>query len=152
MQSAQLPKISLLFKRLSLQKPAQRIENIKSNFNELIPDKIIKQVARIKRDTVKENASDINLKDGGVLKKSNLINLRNSQKDDHVFSPDVSSQDNSSHSLRKTRIESNIHAELINLFSTSSIPKLLRNDYGLCIIENVLQSNFIINIYSFRFQ
>lgn len=138
MQSTQLPKISLLFKKRSLLKPILNLSNTNTNFTELIPDKITKQVARIKRETVKENASDINLKDGGVLKKSSLINLRANLKNDHNYPENFNSQNNSSHTLRKIRIESNIHAELVNLFSTSSIPKLLRNDYALWIIGNVI--------------
>lgn len=137
MQSTQLPKISLIFSRKSLQIPLQNISKINSDFKELIPDKILKQISRIKRDTSKENASDISLKDGGILKKNCLLNLRANKKDKTDIFESKASHSNDSHTLRKTRIESNIHAELINLFSTSLIPKLLRTDYALFIIENV---------------
>ena len=42
-----------------------------------------------------------------------------------------------SQNLRKRRIESNIHSELINFFASGLVPTLLRSDYALWSIVRV---------------
>ena len=138
MQFVQLPKLAFRFKKLFNQGPLD-VHNacnnhLRINFNELIPDKVSKQVERMKRVQAKENATDINLKNGEVLKISSLLNIKNTTKSS-ISSVDTSA--NNVYSLRKMRIESAISTELINFFSSSSVPKLLRNDFSLWSIDNV---------------
>lgn len=136
MQFTQLPKISLTFKKVCYQQPASEINLLNIKFKDLIPEKISKQVNRMNRAQLKENASEINLRDGNVLKISSLLNVKSDakakkQSDEsrlQIFTP---------HSLRKLRIESSIQAEIINFFSSAFVPKILRNEYALWIIDAV---------------
>ena len=138
MQFVQLPKLTLHFKKVFSQNqieiPLHGMNQSRINFNELVPDKITKQIARMKRSQAKENATDINLKNGDVLKISTLLTMKNSSKS-RAFSLDDSEK--TIHSIRKIRIESAISSESIKFFSSSSVPKLLRNDFSIWSIDNV---------------
>lgn len=138
MQFVHLPKLTLHFKKVfnpnQINIPINFSNQIRINFNELIPDKVSKQVERMKRSQAKESSTDINLRNGDVLKMSSLSNMKNNA------SSRINLNDNSdktSYSLRKIRIESAISTELINFFSSSSVPKLLRNDFSIWSIDNV---------------
>lgn len=138
MQFVQLPKLNFRFKKILTQPPidisTNELKNLRMNFNELIPDKVSKQVQRMKRIQIKESATDISLKNGAVLKMSSLLNMKSESKG-KISSMDTPGK--SVYSLRKMRIESAISTELINFFSSSSAPKLLRNDFSLWSIDSV---------------
>lgn len=150
MRFVHLPKLSLHFKKVVNQNqidiPISSINQIRINFNELIPDKISKQVERIKRSQAKESAADINLRNGDVLKMSSLSNMKNNAK---RRTNSIDNPDKTTYSLRKTRIESAIATELTNFFSSSSVPKLLRNDFSIWSIDNVYKFESYFNIIDF---
>lgn len=144
MQFAQLPKLSLRFKKIYsnkfLEKRIADLDKIRIDFNSIIPDKISKQTMRLKRSEAKENASNINLRDGSVLKMASLLNKNNGPGFDKPSDSDFDTK--KAHSLRKLRIESNIQAELTNFFASSSVPKILRSEYALWSIIKV-RNNFL---------
>lgn len=137
MQTHQLPKIYLKFRKIFYQKPVSLINVSTIDFAKLIPNKVSKQVTRINRAQIKENANDIILRDGNAITKNCLLNLNNNSRTKNTSS-ELDSTTSASHSLRKLRIESTIQAELVNFFSSVAIPKILRNDFALWIIENVI--------------
>ena len=136
MQFTQLPKISLKFKKICYQKPVLHLNDSNVKFIDLIPDKISKQVTRINRAQMKENSSNINLTDGNTLKISNLLSMKNDIRAERK-SEESRNQISTPHSLRKLRIESSIQTEIINFFTSAAVPKLLRTDYALWMIEAV---------------
>lgn len=133
MQFVQLPKLALRFRKVYNISPlavaCSNIDKNRLNFNAMIPEKVLKQDFRIRRSQEKECASDVNLRDGGVLKMSSLLNMKTIKNDFRASNKNDST--NNSHSIRLVRIESNIHAELINFFASESVPKILRSDYAL---------------------
>jgi hypothetical protein len=136
MQLNQLPKISLKFKKICVEKPVLLINDSKFKFIDLIPDKISKQVIRINRAQIKENSCKIDLTDGNTMKISTLLGMKNDIRTERQ--PEESkSQISTPHSLRKLRIESSIQKEIINFFTSAAVPKLLRADYALWMIEEV---------------
>lgn len=137
MQFNQLPKISLKFKKICYQTPVLHLNDTKVKFLDLIPDKISKQVNRINRAQVKENSSNINLTDGNTMKISTLLSMKHSIKTERK-SEKSDFQKSTPHTFRKLRIESLIQTEIINFFTSASVPKLLRTDYALWMIEEVI--------------
>ena len=141
MQYNQLPKLHFRFKKiyaLNLLNETQSIINEKLiNFNAIIPEKISKQVLRIQRSQNKENASDISLRDGSTLKMANLFKNNNNLNAEKYSDIDFKVKSTHNHNLRKRRIESNIHSELINFFASGLVPTLLRSDYALWSIVRV---------------
>jgi hypothetical protein len=145
----QFPKISLAFKKACAPKLIfdinhSELKEIRQNFVKLIPDKINKQIGRMQRSHIKESSKDINLRDGSMLRLANLSN--NKSKDS--YKPTIKQSDDfnsSSHSLRKLRIMSSIHSELINFFSAQIVPKILRTEFCFWKISNV----FLISFYLF---
>lgn len=136
MQFAQLPKISLKFKKICYQKPVLYLNDSNAKFIDLIPDKISKQVTRINRAQMKEHSSNINLTNGSTLKISNLLGMKHDIRAEKK-SEESSSQISTPYSLRKLRIESSIQTEIINFFTSAAVPKLLRTDYALWMIDAV---------------
>lgn len=138
MQFNQLPKISLKFKKICYQTPVLHINDSKVKFIDLIPDKISKQVTRINRVQMKENSSDINLTDGNTMKISTLLSMKYIIKTERKSEEsDCQKSKSTPHTFRKMRIESSIQTEIINFFTSASVPKLLRTDYALWMIEEV---------------
>lgn len=137
MQFPRLPKISLNFRKVFDEKPIKRILDSNIKFADLIPDKISKKVARINSAQVKENACNINLRDGNVIKITNLLSQKEYVKADKAATSELNSETITPHSLRKLRIESSIQAEIINFLSSSHTPKILRTDYFLWFIDSV---------------
>ena len=137
----QLPKLHFRFKKiyaLNLLNENQSIINEKLiNFNAIIPEKISKQVLRMQRSQNKENASDISLRDGSTLKMANLFKNNNNLNAEKYSDIDFKVKSTHNHNLRKRRIESNIHSELINFFASGLVPTLLRSDYALWSIVRV---------------
>lgn len=137
----QFPKLSLNFKKIYLPKNLEidlKILNEATlNFSKLIPDTICKKIARIQRIKNKHNSSSINLRDGSQLNLASLLNAKTKSSSHNLTSACIQDQSNSGHALRKLRIAANIHSQLINFFSSSSIPKILRNDISLWNIINV---------------
>lgn len=148
MHFTQLPKISLKFKKICYQTPVLHLIDTRVKFIDLIPDKISKQVTRINRAQIKENSSDINLTDGNTMKISTLLSMKHNIKLERK-SEESDCQKSTPHTFRKLRIESSIQTEIINFFTSASVPKLLRTDYALWMIEEV--SLLFILIFSLIF-
>lgn len=130
-----LPKITLSFKLVSA--PTKKIiiqtpQN--SEFIKLIPDKISKQVTRLKRQDEETHSDAVEMKDGSSVKTMSLLNLSESKnarikkksltvKNDYIY--------------RKLRLSSSIHEELTTFFSSCYCPGLLKFDKGLWLISQV---------------
>ena len=137
MQNTQLPKIYLKFRKIFYQKPVSLINESTVDFSKLIPIKISKQVTRINRAQMKENESDITLRDGNSMSKNCLLKLNNNTRTKNI-SAESDNIASTSHGLRKLRIESTIQAELVNFFSSATVPRILRNDFALWVIDSVI--------------
>lgn len=138
MQPLQFPKIVLRFNKVDTCKVTSSVSNFPSpKFVNLIPEKVKKQVSRLNKISEKENAADMELRSGEILKMKSILSFQTSSK---TFRNDLKSPDSDikiSHSLRKLRLVASFHAEIINFFSSSAVPRLLRTDYGIFIINNV---------------
>lgn len=149
MQNLRFPKLSLNLKKKIVQNCPDitqlTIDEASLNFTKLIPDTISKKIARIQRMQNKHDSSDINLRDGSKLKLETLLNIKTKSSCESITEL-TQDRNNSGHTLRKLRIASNIHSQLINFFSSSFIPKILRFDIALWNIVNVGLKLFILYI------
>ena len=131
-----LPKINLSFKRIAAQVPKNEIPAVKkSEFFKLIPDKINKQVLRLKRKDEEANRALVEMKDGATVKLSHLIDT-NASKENRIKEKRTV-KDNKDYLYRKLRLSSSILEELITFFSGDLCPKILNFDRGLWTITQV---------------
>jgi hypothetical protein len=130
------PKINISFKRISTPIQAFAAPTARKNdFLSLIPDKISKQVLRLKRFDDEANAAMVEMKDGTSVKPASLLELR-ANKESFIKEKKLSNSKNN-YVYRKLRLSSSIHEELIAFFSSSHCPKILKFDKGIWSITEV---------------
>ena len=131
-----LPKINISFKRISA--PIQTFvppRAQKADFLKLIPEKISKQVLRLKRLDDESNAAMVEMKDGTSVKATSLLELASNKESRIKEKKSPGSKNN--YIYRKLRLSSSIHEELIAFFSSNYCPKILKFDKGLWSITEV---------------
>ncbi len=131
-----LPKINLSFKRISA--PIQTFvapSARKNDFLSLIPDKINKQVLRLKRLDAEAEAAMVEMKDGSSVKSVSLLEI-NANKESKLKEKKSAGTKNN-YIYRKLRLSSSIHEELVAFFSSNACPKILKFDKGLWSISEV---------------
>lgn len=144
-----IPKIALNFCRVvysRLDDTSTKILNTKSaEFLKLIPVNITKQTNRMNRNQSRSTSPKVLLKGGEKVTISSLLNHNheNQKHSKHILDRDsVISNSNTDHNLRKVKISTTIHSELINIFSRKTIPKIISQDHAFWSITEV--SNLII--------
>lgn len=142
-----LPSINLSFKRIST--PMQNLIVLnaqKSDFLNLIPDRISKQVIRLKRQNDEANIALVEMKDGSSVKVTSLLEL-SGLKGSAVKEKKFPSS-KKEYIYRKLRLSSSIYDELISFFSSSLCPGILRFDKGFWTISQV-NTHFLLILINF---
>lgn len=133
----EFPKISLAFKRIAPQLIQEEVKSVpKVELIKLIPDKITKQVLRLKRSEKLADSPFVGLKDGSMVKVTSLT-ASIAAKDAKAKAQEASGS-KKDFIFRKLRISSAINGEIVQFFSSSQVPKILRLDQGHWFISQVI--------------